>query len=100
MYSVRVITRWHGNTQAIMLVYGLIVTGLLIWGFGKNYLVIYCASALLHLTLETGLSLSGIRKGEVTVFGIKLPRVADAALKAFVEGPGFCVPAFSRQNIF
>jgi hypothetical protein len=94
MYSVRVITKWHGNTQALFLLYSTTITGCLIGWFGIDYLVIFCASALLHLILETGLSLSGIRKGEVFVFGVKLPRVADAALRAFVEGPGFCVPAF------
>ena len=94
MYSVRVITKGHGNTQALFLLYSLTITGFLIWTFGVDYFVIFCASALLHLLLETGLSLSGIRKGEVYVLGHKLPRAADAALRAFVEGPGFCVPAF------
>jgi len=94
MYSVRVITRWHGNTQVHMLLLNLSITGLLIWKFGIDYFVIFCASALLHLILETGLSISGIRKGEVYVYGRKLPRAADALLRALVEGPGFCVPAF------
>jgi hypothetical protein len=94
MYSVRVITRWHGNTQVHILLCNLIITGFLIWNFGIDYLVIFCASTLLHLLLETGLSISGIRKGDVFVYGHRLPRAADAVLRAIVEGPGFCVPAF------
>lgn len=94
MYSVRKTTKWHGNTQVHVLLCVLVVTGLLVWQYGKNYLVIFAASSLLHLIIEGGLSLSGIRKGRVYVYGYELPRAADCTLRALVEGPGYCVPAF------
>lgn len=94
MYSVRKTTKWHGNTQIHVLGCNLVVTAILIWQFGFDYLVIFCASTLLHGMIETGLAMSGIRKGVVVVYGRKLPRTADVLLRAMVDGPGFCVPAF------
>lgn len=94
MFSVRVTTPGHGSTNAHVLVINVVVTSLLIARYGIDYLTIFCASALLHLMLETGLAVTGIRKGVVYVYGRRLPRAADALLRATVEGPGFCVPAF------
>lgn len=94
MYSVRKTTHWHGNTQLHMMVVNLVITGLLVWQLGRDYLVIFCASAGLHLVLEAGLAATGIRKGAVSVYGWQLPRWADSTVRAIVEGPGFCVPAF------
>ncbi|MEL6346382.1 MAG: hypothetical protein AAFV53_24940 [Myxococcota bacterium] len=99
MYSVRVTTRWHGDTQIQIFVVNVVVTGLLIWQMGWNYLTIFCASTLLHLVIETGLALSGIRKGTVYVYGVRLPRWADVALRATVDGPGLCVPAFLAADL-
>jgi len=94
MYSVRKTTHWHGDTQANMMVVNIVITGLLIWQFGSDYAVIFCSSALLHLVIEVGLAASGIRKGEVSVYGWKLPRAVDSVVRATVEGPAFCVPSF------
>lgn len=94
MFSVRVTTIWHGNTNVHILLVNLAITALLIWQYGIDYLTIFCASALLHLVLELGMAASGIRKGVVYVYGWRLPRLADALLRATVEGPAFCVPAF------
>jgi hypothetical protein len=94
MYSVRKTTKWHGNTQVHVLLCVLLMTGLLVWQYGRNYLVIFGASSLLHLIIEVGLSLSGMRKGQVYVYGHKLPRAVDCTLRALVEGPAYCVPAF------
>ena len=52
MYSVRKTTRWHGNTQLHMMAVNLVITGVLVWQLGRDYLVIFCASAGLHLVLE------------------------------------------------
>ena len=98
MYSVRKNTREHGNTNLNMLFLNLVVTAALIWQFGTDYLVIFCSSTILILIIETGLTLSGIRKGVVYVYGRKLPRAADVLLRALVEGPAFCVPAFLRRG--
>jgi len=94
MYSVRKTTPQHGNANLNVLAYILIITTLLIWQFGINYLVIFCASSLLHILIETGLFVSGIRKGEVYVYGYKLPKTVEIILRSSVEGPAFCVPAF------
>lgn len=100
MYSVRKTTIMHGNTNLTVLIYILIITSILIWQFGKNYLVIFCSSALLHMIIETGLSISGIRKGKVYIYGRELPRAADVVLRSLVEGPAFCVPAFFVADQF
>lgn len=100
MYSVRKYTRGHGNTNLNMLFLNLAVTAVLTWQFGTDYLVIFCSSTILILIIETCLALSGIRKGAVYVYGRKLPRVADVLLKALVEGPSFCVPAFFVADQF
>jgi hypothetical protein len=94
MYSVRKTTRLHGHTQLYVMLVNVVISGLLIWLCGLDYLVIFCASTLLHLTLELGLGAAGIRKGEVFVYGRKLPRLVDSLVRSVVEGPAFCVPAF------
>ncbi len=100
MYSVRKTTRWHGNTNVNILICNLVITAFLTWQYGINYLVIFCSSSLLHLLIESGLALSGLRKGDVYVYGRKLPRAVDVALRSFVEGPAFCVPAFFVADRF
>jgi hypothetical protein len=100
MYSVRKYTRGHGNTNLKMLFLNLVVTAVFIWQFGTDYLVIFCSSSILILIIETGLALSGIRKGVVYVYGYKLPRVADLLLRALVDGPAICVPAFFVADQF
>lgn len=94
MYSVRVTTRWHGNTYLNMLVLNVVVTGLLAWQYGRDYLVIFATSTLLVFAIELGLAAKGLRNSGTIVHGVKLPRLADALLHAVVDGPGFCVPAF------
>ena len=94
MFSVRVTTPNHGDTQLHMMLVNLVVTGLLAWQFGGDYVVIFVASTLLHLLIEVGLAVTGIRKGRVLVYGYVLPRSVDALVRAMTEGPGFCVPAF------
>ncbi len=100
MYSVRKTTIKHGNTNLILLLYTLVITGILIHYYGNNYFVIFCSSALLHMIIETGLSISGIRVGKVYVYGRQLPRAADVVLRSLVEGPAFCVPAFFVADQF
>lgn len=94
MYSVRETTKRHGNTNVHILLINLIVTSYLIFNFGINYLVIFCSASLLHILIETGLVLSGIRKSEVYLYGRKLPRFVEISLRSLVEGPAFCVPAY------
>lgn len=94
MYSVRKTTKRFGNVNLNVLVCVLIITGVLIWQFGVNYLVIFISCSFLHIIIESGLSIGGIRKGFVYVYGYKLPRLLDILLRSFVEGPGFCVPAY------
>jgi hypothetical protein len=95
MYSVRKYTIQHGNTNLIILLCILVVTTILVWQLGINYLIIFCSSSLIHIIIETGLVLKGIRKGkEYMLLGHKLPRWADLLMRSLVEGPGFCVPAF------
>ena len=72
----------------------LIVTTLLIYEYGRNYLAIYLSSGLLHAVIESGLTVSGIRKGETFLFGKKLSKLSEIFLRSFMEGPAFCVPAF------
>jgi hypothetical protein len=100
MFSVRKTTKWHGNTNLTVLLINIIITWILFFKYGSNYLVIFCSSLLLHLLIETGLAVSGIRKGNVYAFGKKLPRVIDILLKASVEGPAFCVSAFFVADSF
>ncbi len=100
MYSVRKNTIRHGNTLFKILLFNLVVTAVLIWQFGINYLVIFCSSIIIHLIIETPLALSGLRKGVVYLYGRKMPRVADLFLRALVEGPGVCVPAFFVADQF
>lgn len=100
MYSVRKNSKAHGNANVNILLLNMVVTAILVWQFGANYFIIFCTSGLVHLMIETGLALSGTRKGVVYVRGRKLPRWADVALRAFVEGPAFCVPAFFVADRF
>ncbi|MEO8110499.1 MAG: hypothetical protein ABI594_10720 [Ginsengibacter sp.] len=100
MYSVRKNTTRHGNTVFNILLFNLVVTAVLIWQFGINYLVIFCSSIIIHLIIETPLTLSGLRKSVVYLYGRKMPRVVDLFLRALVEGPGLCVPAFFVADQF
>lgn len=100
MHSVRITTKWHGNANLYILAFNLLVTSLLIWNFGINYLVIFLSSSILHILIESGLTISGIRKGRTYVNGIMLPRILEILLRSFVEGPAFCVPAFFIADQF
>lgn len=94
MYSVRKNATGHGNTNINILICVLAVTAILTWQYGRDYAIIFIASSLLHLIIETGLFLSGLRKSAVYAYGHKLPRWADICLRAFVDGPAFCVSSF------
>jgi len=100
MYSVRINTKGHGNTYLNMLFLNLVATAALTWQFGADYLVIFCSSTILIFFIETGLALSGIRKGVVYVYGRKLPRLADLILRSMVDGPTICIPAFFVADQF
>jgi hypothetical protein len=100
MFSVRKTTKWHGNTNLGILLINIIITSILFFSYGSNYLVIFCSSFLLHLLIETGLAMSGIRKGNVYDLGKKLPCTLNILLKASVEGPAFCVSAFFIADSF
>ena len=100
MYSVRKTTQGHGDTNIKVLLFIVTLTAVLIWQFGLNYLVIFCTSSIMHLTIETGLAFSGIRKGAVYAFGFKLPLFLEILLRSMVEGPAFCVPAFFVADQF
>lgn len=94
MYSVRKTTIFHGNSNFYVLLFILLLTTLLVVNFGKNYLIIFLSSSLLHVIIESGLTITGIRKGNTYLFEKKLHRVPEIMLRSFVEGPAFCVPAF------
>lgn len=94
MYSVRKTTKRHGNTNINILFFNIFITAVLIWQFGFDYLFIFCSSSILHLIIETGLALSGLRKSAVYAYGFKLPLAVEVLLRSMVEGPAFCVPAF------
>jgi hypothetical protein len=78
----------------------LAVTVFLSYQLCLNYLVIYCASAILHILIESGLAISGIRKGNIHLFGKKIPKVADILMRSLLEGPAYCVPAFFVADQF
>jgi hypothetical protein len=44
--------------------------------------------------LEFGLLITGARKSTVYLFGKQLPKLTDSGIRAFVEGPGMCLPSF------
>lgn len=94
MYSVRKTTKKHGSINIHILAVNLLITSFLIYKFGINYLTIFCSSSILHLIIETGLAASGMRKGEVFLYGYRLSKPAELLLRSMVEGPAFCVPAF------
>lgn len=94
MFSVRITTRWHGNTQFEMMWVAVLITAVAAWQWGADYLVIFAGSALVHLIIELGLAASGIRKGKVQLYGREVPRLTDSTIRAMLEGPAFCVPAF------
>lgn len=101
MYSVRKTPKGHGTTNVNLWVCVLIITSILIWQYGIDYLIIFCSSSILHLIIEAGLTLSGVRKGKTYyVYGYQLPRAADVFLRSTVEGPSFCVPAFFVADQF
>lgn len=100
MYSVRKTTSYHGNSNLYVLIFILLLTTLLVVNFGKNYLTIFLSSGLLHVIIETGLTITGLRKGKTFLFGKKLHRVPEILLRSFVEGPAFCVPAFFVADQF
>lgn len=94
MYSVRLTTKHHGVTTVHLFLFILCLSCVLFWTFGWNYLVIYVASSFLHVLIETGLFLSGIRKGDMYYRQWKFPKTVEIFLRSMVEGPAFCVPAY------
>lgn len=100
MYSVRKNTKGHGSTYLNILLLNLVSTAVLTWQFGTDYLVIFCSSTVLTFLIETGLTLSRVRKGVVYVYGRKLPRLADLILRAMVDGPTICLPAYFIADQF
>ncbi|MEN9973596.1 MAG: hypothetical protein RIS20_1943 [Bacteroidota bacterium] len=100
MYSVRLTTKAHGVTTFHLFLFILILTAWLIYTFGWNYLVIFCASSFVHGLIETGLFFSGLRKGDMYYREFKLPKFLEISLRSMVEGPAFCVPAFFVADQF
>jgi hypothetical protein len=94
MYSVRLTTKAHGVTTFHLFLFIISLTAWLIYTFGWNYLVIFSASSLVHVLIETGLYLSGLRKGDMYYREFKLPKFMEISLRSMVEGPAFCVPAY------
>lgn len=94
MYSSRRTTVYHGNHQFYLLFIVLLMCITFTLKFGKDYLVMYLSSGLGLWILELGLSLTGARKSTVYLFGKKLPKLMDSGIRAFVEGPGMCLPSF------
>jgi hypothetical protein len=94
MFSVRKTTIFHGDANFYCLLYILCITSVVITCYGNNYLVIFLSSSILHLLIEAGLAISGIRKGDTFLFGKKMSKVTEILLRSFVEGPAFCVPAY------
>lgn len=94
IFSVRQTTLKHGDTNFHILIYILIVTALLIFYFGVNYLIIFLSSSIVHFLIESMLTLTGIRKGRTFLFGKQLSRFSEISLRSLVEGPAFCVPAY------
>lgn len=100
MYSVRKTTHKHGSINLNVFIISLLFSTWAVYNYGNDYLAIFCSSALLHILIETGLFLTGIRKSVVYLYGFKLPRVGDIMLRALVDGPAFCVPAFFVADRF
>lgn len=94
MYSTRKITPKHGNHQVTVLIVNIIIVSIFTAKYGNDYLTIYFSSGILLTMLEFILVLRGARKSTVTVYGKKLSPFVDCLLRAFVEGPGLCLPAF------
>ncbi|MFM7668018.1 MAG: hypothetical protein ACKO7D_07505 [Bacteroidota bacterium] len=94
IYSVRQTTTKHGDANFHILLYIIVITSLLVWYFGKNYLIIFLSSGAVHFIIESLLTITGIRKGRTFLFGKQLPRLAEISLRSLVEGPAFCVPAY------
>lgn len=94
MYSVRLTTKSHGVTTFHLFLFILTLTAWLIYTFGWNYLVIFSASSFVHVLIETGLHVSGLRKGDMYYREFKLPKFMEISLRSMVEGPAFCVPAY------
>ena len=100
MYSTRKITPNHGNHQFTVLIVNIIIVSIFAAKYGSDYLVIYFSSGILLTMLEFILVLRGARKSTVTVYGKQLSPFVDCLLRAFVEGPGLCLPAFFLQINF
>jgi hypothetical protein len=94
MYSVRLTTNAHGKTTFHLFLFIVALSAWLIYSFGINYFMIFCASSLVHILIETGLFLSKLRKGDMYYGRYKLPKTLEILLRSMVEGPAFCVPAF------
>jgi len=100
IYSVRQTTIKHGDANFHILLYIIFITSLLVFYFGKNYLIIFLSSGAVHFIIESLLTITGIRKGRTFLFGKQLPRLAEISLRSLVEGPAFCVPAYFIADQF
>lgn len=100
MYSVRKNSKGHGTTYFKIALGNIVMTAVLTWQYGTDYLTIFCASSILLVIIETPMTLGGIRKGTLYVFGHKLSKIADIILRALVDGPTICVPAFFVADQF
>jgi hypothetical protein len=78
----------------------LVLTAGFIWHYGIDYLVIFLASVIFQLVMEGTLTLSGLRKGEIYLYGRKLSSAANVCLRSLVDGPGLCVAAFFVADQF
>jgi hypothetical protein len=94
MYSVRLTTNAHGKTTFHLFLFIVSLSSWLVYSFGMNYLLIFFASSIVHVLIETGLFLSKLRKGDMYYGTYKLPKTVEILLRSMVEGPAFCVPAF------
>lgn len=100
MYSVRLTTKAHGITTTHLFLFIVSLSGFLTFFFGWNYAIIFCASSLLHVVIETSLHLLNLRKGEMFYGVKKIPKFMEILLRSMVEGPAFCVPAFFVADQF
>lgn len=94
MYSVRLTNNQYGKTNFYLSLGILLATATLNHYYGGSIWVIYLGSVAWHLFIESGLFLSGLRKGEVYFGTYKMPKGIEIVQRAMVEGPAFCVPAY------
>ena len=100
MYSVRLTTKAHGITTVHLFLFIIALSSWMTYAFGWNYLIIFLSSSLVHVLIESGLHLTGIRQGDMFYGQRKIPKIGEILLRSMVEGPAFCVPAFFVADQF